>query len=231
MKYSRFVWGYGDMKLIVENVSKSIKRRKILDNISMEMESGNIYGICGRNGSGKTMLFRALSGLMRLDAGRVIWDGRELHRDFAILPKLGIVLEHTGLHPSMTGKKNLLFLASLTKTIGQKEVCETMRRVGLDANDKRTYGKYSMGMKQRMAIAQAVMERPDIIFLDGPTYGLDEAGIRDIRNLIAEEKERGALILLASHNRDDVDILADTVYHISDGKIVKGRIMEEDGQC
>ncbi len=209
------------MKLIAENISKTIKGRKILDDVSMELEAGMIYGVCGRNGSGKTMLFRALSGLMRIDAGRVIWNGGELHRDFEVLPGMGIVLEHAGLYPSMTGMENLLYLAGIKKEIGKEEVCEAIRRVGLDVGDKRSYGKYSVGMKQRLAIAQAVMERPDIIFLDEPTNGLDETGVQEIRKLIMEEKERGALILLASHNREDIEMLADTVYKIEEGRILE----------
>ena len=206
------------MKLIANNIHKKIKGKTILNDISLEMETGNIYGFWGRNGSGKTMLFRALSGLMKIDSGNIYWNDKELHKDFAVLPSQGIVLEHAGLYPNKTGAENLLYLAQLKGVIGKREVEEAIQRVGLDPADKRVFGKYSMGMKQRLVIAQAIMEKPDVIMLDEPTNGLDEAGIKEIRQLIEQEKERGALILLASHNQDDMKILADQVYKIADGR-------------
>lgn len=205
------------MCLIAENIIKNIKGKQILKGINLEMHSGAVYGFCGRNGSGKTMLFRALSGLMRVDSGKILWKGQELHKDFSVLPSLGIVLEHAGLYPHMTGLENLSYLASFKGLIGEEEMCEALRRVGLEPNDKRPYGKYSMGMKQRLAIAQAVMERPEVIMLDEPTNGLDETGVQEIRTLISQERERGALILLASHNKEDMDMLADHIYRISGG--------------
>ena len=181
------------MKLIANNIHKKIKGKTILNDISLEMETGNIYGFWGRNGSGKTMLFRALSGLMKIDSGNIYWNEKELHKDFDVLPSQGIVLEHAGLYPNKTGVENLLYLAQLKGVIGKREVEEAIQRVGLDPADKRVFGKYSMGMKQRLVIAQAIMEKPDVIMLDEPTNGLDEAGIKEIRKLIEQEKERGAL--------------------------------------
>lgn len=207
------------MSLTADGVTKRIKGKLILENISLHMRSGAIYGFCGRNGSGKTMLFRALSGLMRIDEGKVCWNGQELHKDFSVLPSLGIVLEHAGLYPNMTGLENLSYLAGLRGIIGKEEMCEALERVGLEPYDKRAYRKYSMGMKQRLAIAQAIMERPEVIMLDEPTNGLDEEGVQEIRTLIRQEKERGALILLASHNREDMDMLADRVYRIAGGRL------------
>lgn len=209
--------------LTAEKINKSIRGRKILTDISLKMESGNVYGLWGRNGSGKTMLFRALSGLMKVDSGNIFWDGKELHKDFSVLPSLGIVLEHAGLYPGMTGMENLSYLAGIKKLAGKEEICEAMERVGLAPYDKRTYGKYSMGMKQRLAIAQAVMERPEVIMLDEPTNGLDESGIQKIRYLIEQERDRGALILLASHNREDMELLADDIYKISAGVVQGGK--------
>lgn len=205
------------MSLIAEGVTKRTKGKLILQNVSLEMQTGAVYGFCGRNGSGKTMLFRALSGLMRIDSGKIYFKGQELHKDFSVLPSLGIVLEHAGLYPNMTGMENLSYLAGLKGIIGKEEMCEALLRVGLDPYDKRTYGKYSMGMKQRLAIAQAIMEHPEVIMLDEPTNGLDESGVQEIRTLIRQERERGALILLASHNKEDMDMLADHVYRISGG--------------
>ena len=207
------------MILKAEHVSKTIKNARILKDINLELNGGTVYGFTGRNGSGKTMLFRALSGLMRLTEGTVTFDGKTLGKDFSVLPGLGIVLENVGLFTNMTGKENLKYLAGLTGRIGDKEIAHALERVGLDPEDKRTYRKYSLGMKQRLAIAQAIMESPDVIMLDEPTNGLDDSGVKLIRNLIMEEKRRGAIVLLASHNRDDIRALADKLYHIESGEL------------
>lgn len=207
------------MELIADSISKSIKKREILSDISLCLKSGNIYGFVGRNGSGKTMLFRALSGLMGIDSGSITWGGKILHKDFSVLPSLGIILENAGLYPNYTGMENLSYLAGLTKKAGREEIKNAISRVGLDPGDKRLYGKYSLGMKQRLAIAQAIMEKPDVIMLDEPTNGLDETGVGEIRKVILEEKERGALILVASHNREDIQILADELYRVENGRV------------
>ena len=207
------------MKLIAEKVCKTIRNAEILRDVDLELEGGTIYGFVGRNGSGKTMLFRALSGLMGLTSGQVTLDGKQLHRDFSVLPSLGIVLEHVGLYPGLTGVENLRYLAKLTGKIGTAEIRTAIERVGLDPDDRRTCRKYSLGMKQRLAIAQAVMERPDVIMLDEPTNGLDDDGVKKIRDLILEEKARGALILLASHNQEDIRILSDRLYRIEAGRL------------
>lgn len=165
------------------------------------------------------MLFRALSGLMTVDSGEISWNGKKLHKDFSVLPAMGIVLENAGLFPEMTGLQNLSYLAGLTQRIGTEEIEQAILRVGLDPQDKRTYGKYSLGMKQRLAIAQAIMGKPDVIMLDEPTNALDGAGVEEIRKLILEEKERVALILLASHNKEDIRMLADYLYRIEHGEV------------
>ena len=209
------------MELIADKIWKRIRGKVILEDISLHMESGNIYGFVGRNGSGKTMLLRALSGLMSTDSGVITWDKKVLRQDFSVLPNLGIILENAGLYPNLTGMENLTYLANLTGKINQEEIRQSIYRVGLDPEDKRTYGKYSLGMKQRLAIAQAIMEHPDVIMLDEPTNGLDEYGVDEIRQVILEEKERGALILLASHNSEDIRILVDHLYRIDGGRISK----------
>lgn len=207
------------MELVVNSINKSIRGKVILSDVSLRLKSGNIYGFVGRNGSGKTMLFRALSGLMRVDSGSILLDGKTLHKDFSVLPSLGIILENAGLYPELTGVDNLLYLAGLTKRIGREEVVHAISRVGLDPEDKRTYKKYSLGMKQRLVIAQAIMEKPDVIMLDEPTNALDDSGMEEIRKVILEEKERGALILVASHNREDIRILADELYRVENGRV------------
>ncbi|MCI5621663.1 MAG: ATP-binding cassette domain-containing protein [Lachnospiraceae bacterium] len=209
------------MELIVKNVCKSIRRKEILTDINLQLCSGKIYGFMGKNGSGKTMLFRALSGLISIDSGTISWNGKMLHKDFSILPNLGITIENAGLYPKLTGVQNLLYLADLTHRIGKEEINKAITRVGLDPQDKRTFGKYSMGMKQRLSIAQAIMEKPDIIMLDEPTNGLDKSGVEEIRKIMLEEKERGALILLASHSEEDMRLLADQIYEMENGHIVR----------
>lgn len=209
------------MELAVNGIHKTIRKKVILSNVSLCLRSGNIYGFVGRNGSGKTMLFRALSGLMRIDSGSIVWEGKTLHKDFSVLPSLGIIIENAGLYPNFTGIQNLTYLANLTKRIGQEEIIRAITRVGLDPQDKRRYGKYSLGMKQRLAIAQAIMEKPDVIMLDEPTNALDEGGVAEIRKVILEEKERGALILVASHNKEDIQVLADEWYRVDNGQVIR----------
>ena len=209
------------MTLTAEHVCKTIRNAPILQDINLTLEGGTVYGFVGRNGSGKTMLFRALSGLMKLTQGTVSLDGQVLHRDFSVLPSLGIVLEHVGMYPNLTGVENLRYLAGLTRRAGEADIRTAIERVGLDPDDKRTYRKYSLGMKQRLAIAQAIMEKPDVLMLDEPTNGLDDDGVRKIRDLILEEKARGAIVLLASHNQEDIRILSDHLFRIDQGRLEK----------
>ena len=207
------------MTLTAEHVCKTIRNAPILQDVNLTLEGGTVYGFVGRNGSGKTMLFRALSGLMKLTQGTVSLDGQVLHRDFSVLPSLGIVLEHVGMYPNLTGVENLRYLAGLTRRAGEADIRTAIERVGLDPDDKRTYRKYSLGMKQRLAIAQAIMEKPDVLMLDEPTNGLDDDGVRKIRDLILVEKARGAIVLLASHNQEDIRILSDHLFRMEQGRL------------
>ena len=211
------------MQLTATNVGKILKGNTVLSNINLDLKSGNIYGFVGPNGSGKTMLFRALSGLMSVSSGVVKLDGKVVRKDFSVLPNLGILLENVSLYPNLTGYENLLYLAKFTGKATKSDLLTALERVGLDLNDKRKYGKYSLGMKQRLAIAQAIMEHPDILMLDEPTNALDSEAIERVRQVIEEEEERGALILLASHNKDDIQILADQVFYLENGSIVDRR--------
>lgn len=207
------------MTLTAEHVCKTIRNAPILQDVNLTLEGGTVYGFVGRNGSGKTMLFRALSGLMKLTQGTVSLDGQVLHRDFSVLPSLGIVLEHVGMYPNLTGVENLRYLAGLTRQAGEADIRTAIERVGLDPDDKRTYRKYSLGMKQRLAIAQAIMEKPDVLMLDEPTNALDSEAVARVRDIIAQEKERGALVLLASHNYEDICLLSDQVYRLESGRL------------
>jgi ABC-2 type transport system ATP-binding protein len=208
------------VELIAKGISKRLKGKPILNNINLELYGGNIYGFIGRNGSGKTMLIRLLSGLIYPSEGEVFYNGKQLHKEISYLPKLGVVIENIGLYPEFTGFKNLQFLAKINRLIGDQEIEEAINRVGLDPYDRRSFSKYSLGMKQRIILAQAIMEKPDIILLDEPTNALDENGIDLIRKIISEEKERGALIVIASHNKEDIELLCDNVYRLQEGSIV-----------
>lgn len=209
------------LNLIVNNVSKQLKGKTILSNIYLNLKGGNIYGFVGENGSGKTMLFRAISGLMDISEGEILLNEKVLHKDMKVLPNLGIMIENAGLYPELTGLDNLKLLAKLNRKIGETEIREAIKKVGLDADDKRTFRKYSLGMKQRIVFAQAIMEKPDILLLDEPTNALDEKGIHSIRQIIYEEKQRGALILIASHNKEDIQILSDEIYYVENGTVKK----------
>lgn len=208
------------MELLVKDLNKKIKNKDILMDINLELKGGNVYGLVGRNGSGKTMLFRALSGLMRIDSGEIIYNGKILHKDMKILPNMGIILENAGLYPELTGLKNLQLLAHINSKVDTDNIMEAIERVGLDPKDKRIVKKYSLGMKQRIVLAQAIMEKPDILLLDEPTNALDDKGVELIRNVILEEKKRGALIIIASHSKEDIHLLADEVFNMDNGKIV-----------
>ncbi|WP_288886673.1 ABC transporter ATP-binding protein [uncultured Eubacterium sp.] len=209
------------MRLIARNISKRIGNKDILKDINLELESGNVYGFVGRNGSGKTMLFRALSGLMSISSGEVICDGKVLKKDMNVLPNLGIIIENAGLYPELSGFDNLKLLMGLNKKIDEERIKEVIAMVGLDPKDKRKYRKYSLGMKQRIIIAQALMESPEVLMLDEPTNALDEDGVELIRKIIKKEKERGALVIIASHNKEDIELLADKVFIVKDGKVIE----------
>lgn len=209
------------MKITVTNVNKTIKGKEILKNINLELESGKIYGFVGENGSGKTMLFRAISGLMRTTEGEISVDGKVLHKDIKVISDLGIIIENAGLYPELTGFDNLKLLARLNNKINDDKIREAILRVGLDPNDKRIVSKYSLGMKQRIILAQAIMEEPKVLLLDEPTNALDENGVELIRNIIKEEQKKGALILIASHNKEDINVLADKVYRVKAGTLTK----------
>lgn len=209
------------MLLKIDKASKTIKKKKVLDDVSAEFKSGLIYAVVGRNGSGKTMLFRALSGLMKVDSGAVTLTGRRLHKDFEMLPGLGIMLENAGLYPDLSAVDNLSFLMGINKKPDIRIIKEYISRVGLDPDDKRPFRKYSLGMKHRLVFAQAIMDNPSILLLDEPTNSLDEGGVSLIRELVLNMKDENRIIIITSHNREDIDMLADVVYSMSDGRLTK----------
>ena len=208
------------MILSAQNIHKTINKKTILKDISLRLESGRVYGLTGHNGCGKTMLFRALSGLMRIDSGNITLDDKMLGKDFSILPELGILLENIGLYPYLTGYQNLEYLAQFRKSVGKNEIKETLTRVGLNPNDRRVYRKYSLGMKQRLAVAQAILESPKILILDEPTNSLDQEGVALLYQIVEEEKKRGAIVLLASHDQEIIHYLSDEIFKMDQGSII-----------
>ena len=208
------------MELIAENVNKTIDKMIILNDVSLKLRSGMIYGFVGRNGSGKTMLFRALSGLMSIDSGSVSLDGKVLHKDFDVLPELGIMIENAGLYPQLSGFDNLKRLSSIRKKADDDTIREYIRTVGLDPDDKRPFRKYSLGMKQRLVFAQAIFEDQKILMLDEPTNAMDDSGVQMVRDILLERK-KDSIILIASHNHEDIDLLADEKYRVSNGRFIK----------
>ncbi|ANF94999.1 ATP-binding cassette domain-containing protein [Paenibacillus bovis] len=205
--------------LKIENVTKKISGNTVLEDINLELYNQKVYGFYGANGSGKSMLFRVMSGLVKPTVGHVWVKGRKLDGNYSFPESIGVLIESPGFWPNYTGAENLKILASIKNKINEEDIRNSLQRVGLEYNDTRNYKKYSLGMKQRLAIAQAIMEKPEIIILDEPTNALDENGVELIRNIILEEKDRGATILLASHNKEDINILADEVFKISKGKL------------
>ncbi len=202
----------------VENVTKRFGDVVALDHINVRFESGNIYGIIGRNGSGKTVLFKTMIGYIKPTDGRVVVGGEEIGKDIDFADNMGIIIENPGFLSRYTGYKNLEYLASIRKRIGRERIRESMERVGLDPDSRKKVGKYSLGMRQRLGIAQAIMENPDILILDEPMNGLDNQGVKDVRNILLECKREGKTIILASHNKEDIAVLCDTVYEMDQGR-------------
>lgn len=206
-------------KIIIKNATRDIKGVRVLDNINIELDRGGIYGFIGSNGSGKTMLFRAICGLIKLTEGEIEVFSKKIRQDVSFPESLGVIIESIGFWDEYTGFENLYLLSRIKKVIGKKEIRETLTRVGLNPKDKRTYKKYSLGMKQRLGIAEAIMEKPELLVLDEPTNALDDEGVETVRNILFEEKERGATILIASHNKEDISILCDRIFKMTEGRL------------
>lgn len=207
------------MKIEVKDYTKIIKGVTILDHITYTFESGISYGLKGKNGSGKTMLMRAVSGLIYPTKGCVLIDGKQLGKDFSFPPSIGVLIENPAFIPNYTGYKNLELLACIQNKIRKEDIRKSMEAVGLDPDDKRKYRKYSLGMKQKLGIAAAFMEQPDIIILDEPINAIDSAGVVMVKKLIQEAKERGAVIITACHDAEELNEISDIRIHIEEGRI------------
>ena len=208
------------MYIRLKNVTKKIKQDILLDHISLEFRGGKVYGLQGKNGSGKTMLMRAVCGLITLSDGEIDIDGEILHKDISFPRNIGALLENPSFLNGYTGLENLKLLADIRGGIEEKELRDCLAKVGLDADDKRVYRKYSLGMKQKLGIAAAVMGSPDIVILDEPINAIDEAGVEKVRGILRGLKERGSVIIVACHDREELELLSDEIIKISKGRII-----------
>ena len=207
------------MIIEVKNATKIIKGAVILKNVELRMESGKIYGLQGPNGGGKTMFMRLIAGLIRATEGSVSIDGKLLGRDENFPPSIGLMIENPAFLPGYTGLKNLEMLASLRNRVDIQQIRQTLTDVGLEPDDKRKFRKYSLGMKQRLGIAAAIMELPELVLLDEPTNALDEKGVEQICDLIRRERDRGALVIMACHDAAVLESLSDEIFYVAEGRV------------
>lgn len=212
-----------DNKNVIEikEVSLTIKKKKLLDKVSLEVERGTIVGITGKNGSGKTVLLKVLTGFAKADEGTVLVKGKEIGKVIDYPDDCGIIIESPGFIGYKSGYANLVFLASLKKRINSEKIRRTMEMLGLDPEDKKTVSKYSLGMKQRLGIAQAIMEDQDLLILDEPFNSLDKEGVKLVYRILSDARNDGKTIVLVSHYREDIEALCDRVYEIKDGTLLQ----------
>ena len=205
----------------VKNLSKDFGQERVLKSVTRDFEKGKIHGIVGNNGSGKTVLMKCICGFIKPTGGEITVDGKRVGKDVDFPKNMGIIIETPGFIPYYSGYKNLKLLAGLNNKISKQEIKKSMEQVGLDPDLKRHVKKYSLGMRQRLGLAQAIMENPKILILDEPFNGLDKDGVADMRKYLLELKERGKTILIASHSSEDIEILCDTVCEMDKGVLTK----------
>ncbi|AHI54647.1 ABC transporter ATP-binding protein [Listeria ivanovii] len=204
----------------IVNLHKQIKHTEVLTNINYSFESGKIYGIFGKNGSGKTMLLRSLAGLIIPTSGEIFIDDKQLHQDISFPPSMGIIIENMELLPQFDARTNLKILSKIKNIASEEVIDNSIDRVGLTPHIDKKVKKYSLGMKQRLNIAQAIFEKPAVILLDEPINAIDDQGIELINQLLLEEKQRGATIIIASHHKEDIAPLCDVTIRMDQGKII-----------
>lgn len=207
----------------IDNIGLEIKNKMLLSNIKLKLEEGTIHGLVGNNGSGKTILMKCICGFMRPTEGQILVDDKRIGVDIDYPESMGIIIESPEFVPYMSGIDNLKHLAALNGKIGKDEIVKTMTECGLQPDLKLAVKRYSLGMRQRLGIAQAIMENPKYLILDEPMNGLDKHGVEEMRKLFKKLKDEGKTIILASHNKDDIDVLCDHVYEMEQGKITKLR--------
>ena len=215
------------MNIKISHVSKIIKNNPVIKDISMELQSGAVYGFKGINGSGKTMLMRLISGLIRPSQGEISMNGKILGKDISFPNSIGLFLENPAFLDAYSGFNNLKLLASIKSVASDDDIRNTLLRVGLDPDSNKKYKKYSLGMKQRLGIAAAIMEKPEIVILDEPTNSLDEDGVDLVKHIVRNEKERGALVIVSCHDEEILKGMSDEVFLLEQGRLI-GHITEED---
>ena len=203
----------------IEGLTKKFKDVTVLNNITMLFESGKVHGLIGRNGSGKTMLMKCICGIVPYKIGEIRVNDKIIGKDVDIPQNVGVIIETPGFLPNYSGFNNLKFLAKIKNKIGANEIKAAISSVGLNPDDKKYVGKYSLGMRQRLGLAQAIMENPDLLILDEPMNGLDKDGVNDMRQYLLDLKARGKTILIASHSAEDIDVLCDTVCEMDKGRL------------
>ena len=201
------------------SVQKRFKQETVIDNVSLEIEKGAICGFVGPNGSGKTMLFKMVAGIIRPDAGQIFVDHKEIGKEIDFPAKMGLMIETPGFLKQYNGFQNLKYLARIRNQISDQEIREAMEEFGLKPDDRKRVGKYSLGMKQRLGIVQAIMEKPELLILDEPMNSLDEANVEILRRKLKELSSGGVTVLLSSHHKEDIELLCEKVYEMKEGKI------------
>lgn len=207
----------------VKNVVKKWGNNTVLNSVNLEVNNYEIVGIIGHNGSGKTVLMKCICGFITPDSGEITVKGKRLGKDIDIPKNIGLIIETPGFLPNFSGFSNLWQLAKIRGKISKNDVRDVMKTVGLDSKERKHVGKYSLGMRQRLGIAQAIMENPDILILDEPMNGLDKNGVEDMRDLLLRLKGEGKAMIVASHNSADIDVLCDRVFEISKGSLKQVR--------
>ncbi len=207
------------MKIEVQNLEKKFKNNTILSDVNLEFTSGHIYGLAGRNGSGKSVFLKILCGLYKPTLGIVLFNGKNYHLDNMFVPNLRALIEKPSFFPDLTGYENLELLAKIQNKISSNEILSSLKRVNLIEEKDKLYKEYSLGMKQKLGIAQVIMENPDILILDEPFNGIEEETVKKISNYLLELKHLGKLIIISSHIKEDLNYLCDEIYYFDNGKV------------
>ncbi len=216
------------MYLEIKNLSKSISGKSILEHIDLAMDRGRIYGLRGKNGSGKTMLMRSICGLILPTEGTICINGEILHKDISFPRSIGALIENPGFIAEYSGFKNLSTLASIKKAVTTEEIRSLMQKMELDPDDKKKFKKYSLGMKQKIGIIAAIMEQPELIVLDEPINALDEKSVNIVKELLLEQRKRGALIIISCHDKEELEFLADEVFCLENGKVIDRYLVKNE---
>ena len=211
----------------IKNLTKRYGEAEVLSNINMKLESGKIYGLVGRNGSGKTMLMKHILGFVKATQGTILINGKVVGENDDMQENIGAIIENPGFLPEYSGFTNLKLLAMIQGKIKDEQIKDAIRLVGLDPESKKAVGKYSLGMRQRLGLAQALMENPDILLLDEPLSGLDNDGVQEMWKLFLKQKEDGKLIVRASHSKEDIGTLCDEIFRFDKGKMVGHEIKRD----